>query len=174
MYNLKIITADEFAKKAHGNQKYGELDYSFHLNGVAKVYREFKDIILDGNYMLDGIFLSACWLHDVIEDTSVTYKEVKEIYGSVIAGLVYAVTDEDGETRKERKKKTLPKTRNHGRLAVALKLCDRIANVENCISTNNTKLLSMYKKEHDMFRDYLYCEEDNLDKMWNTLDCMLG
>jgi (p)ppGpp synthase/HD superfamily hydrolase len=56
--------AREFAIKAHGEQKYGEFPYSVHLDEVAtiaKPYGESAEIV--------------AYLHDVIEDTSVTKKE---------------------------------------------------------------------------------------------------
>jgi (p)ppGpp synthase/HD superfamily hydrolase len=172
-----MIHPRDFAIKAHGDQRYGNQPYVTHLNQVVDYYYEFASCIAnpfsdegEGYHIIAYIMETAAWLHDTLEDTEVTYEEIREQFGTDAANLVLAVTDEDGKNRKERKAKTLPKIRAYGYLAVAIKLCDRIANIQYCINSNNRGLMKMYKKEHASFKQALYREDDCLDAIWDHLD----
>lgn len=142
MNNLAL--AIQFAKEKHKGQKYGEYDYSHHLDQVLELAKQFTE---------DEEILIACYLHDIIEDTSVNYGELRYIFGKRVAEIVYAVTDELGRNRKERKQKTYHKIKENSE-AVFVKLCDRICNIK--ASVNNQNKLLMYAKEHQEFVNNLY------------------
>lgn len=177
---LKV--AKFFATVKHGG---AALPYTHHLAAVEMIVRRFGDSILaevgkqfpdrpfratmamqDAYASMDAL-LVATWLHDVVEDCGVKPKEIREMFGDEVAHLVAAVTDEPGENRKVRKALTYPKTRAAGRFAVALKLADRIANVEA-----GGKLVDMYRKEHEDFRRALYTPGEN-EAMWAHLDQLM-
>lgn len=124
----KVAAARGFAARAHGDQRYDGKPY---VEGhLAYVFYEMGRIIeTEGLGGAATQLLQAAWLHDVLEDTKVTRHELVAAFPGV-AALVEAVTDEPGPNRKARKLATYPKTRAAGRLAVALKLADRIANVK--------------------------------------------
>ena len=90
-----------FAEHAHHGQQYGLYPYVYHLKQVAEIAEEIgfdEDIII------------ACYfLHDIIEDTPLSYNDVKKEFGEDVAELVYAVTNELGRNRAERHEKTFPK-----------------------------------------------------------------
>lgn len=158
--------AMRFAEIRHAGQKYGLLDYcDAHLAKVALCATVFAPA--------DVNLTAAAWLHDVVEDTPTTLDEIRETFGEDVANLVWAVTSAPGENRKERNAATYPKIREAGARAVALKLCDRIVNVESCWLNRDAKLF-MYKREHRDFRHALFREEDGLHALWDPLDRMLG
>ncbi len=79
-----IQKAYEFAKKAHeGQQRMSGDAYLTHLVGVA-------DILADLH--MDSVTIAAGLLHDILEDTKITYDELKEEFGEEIANLVEGVT----------------------------------------------------------------------------------
>lgn len=80
----KIISAYKFAEKAHEGQKRqsGE-DYFVHPCAVS-------EILVDMG--LDYETIIAAFLHDVIEDTPHTSKEIEELFGSTVVMLVNGVT----------------------------------------------------------------------------------
>jgi (p)ppGpp synthase/HD superfamily hydrolase len=158
--NMIVSKAKEFALKAHSGQKYGTRDYSFHLEAVVKVARDFS---------LNENIISACWLHDTMEDCKVSYSEIKSICGEEVAEMVYCVTDELGRNRKERKEKTYPKIAANEN-ALCVKLCDRIANLQQSILDKNTGLLSMYLKEHAEFKNKLYIDNPVPAPLWKKLE----
>lgn len=162
--------AMRFAVRKHANQKYGEYSYTYHLSRVAKIAEQVCTL-----YNLPKeLLVPAAWLHDTLEDTQTTWDELTLQFNSAIATLVEAVTDADGKNRKERAIKTLPKIRKHGIHAVALKLCDRIANVEASLGgVGNVKLFKMYKKEYPAFKEALY-QQGELWMVWDWLDFIIG
>ncbi|MDB5257787.1 MAG: hypothetical protein JWM14_2482 [Chitinophagaceae bacterium] len=158
--------AKEFAFKAHKGQTYGTRDYSFHLEAVVSVAKEFK---------LDENIIAACWLHDTIEDCKVSYHDIKELCGEEVAEMVYCVTDELGRNRKERKIKTYPKIKNNPD-ALCVKLCDRIANMQQSFLDNNDRLRSMYLEEHREFKNQLYSADssESLLLLWKRLEDLVS
>lgn len=118
---------------------------------------------------------AAAWLHDVVEDTETTIEEVRTLFGDETADLVWAVTSEPGRNRKERNAATYPKIVRAGEKAVALKLCDRICNVEECWRVQDSKLY-MYHKEYRDFRAALRREgsDPRIMKLWDRLDKLLA
>lgn len=157
--------ARDFAIEAHGDQKYGDHPYEYHLTRVNEVMMRHP---IAGSYL---ITVMAGWLHDVLEDTDVSREELKRQFGERITDIVYRVSDETGATRKERKEKTYHKIRGHIP-ATVVKLCDRIANVE--ASRNVPKKLNMYKAEYPDFRLQLRLKEHTfLDNLWGELDQLL-
>ncbi|HUO56974.1 MAG TPA: bifunctional (p)ppGpp synthetase/guanosine-3',5'-bis(diphosphate) 3'-pyrophosphohydrolase, partial [bacterium] len=79
-----IQKAYEFAKKAHqGQQRLSGDEYLTHLVGVADILAELH---------MDSVTIAAALLHDILEDTSVTYDQLKAEFGQEIADLVEGVT----------------------------------------------------------------------------------
>ena len=146
MASSTIEFACSYAKENHKGQMYGNVPYIDHLLEVWNIALRFK---------LSETIQVACWLHDIIEDTQRSYTEIKLCFGHDIAEIVYCVTDELGRDRNERKAKTYPKIAENSD-AVYVKLCDRIANIENAKKNNNSKKLFLYKREHREFIEKLY------------------
>ncbi len=149
-----------FAETAHQHQMYGHFPYIYHLSQTAEIAEEIG---------FGEEIITACYLHDVIEDTPLSFHDVEEEFGTEIAEIVYAVTDELGHNRKERKERTLPKIKANPK-AIAVKLCDRISNIRHS-SQHDQKMLKMYKKEHLEFYTQLYIpsSDDLLEYAWIML-----
>jgi len=163
--NMTEIKAKEFAIKTHGKQQYGNRPYSFHLESVVQVA---KDINWENDIILE------CWLHDNIEDCDVSYQDIEREFGKDVAEIVYAVTYELGRNRKESKAKIFPKIRANEK-ALCVKLCDRIANINQTILDENYSLLSMYYNEQQDFKEKLYIpiHNTNTHMLWKTLDDLI-
>ena len=160
--------AYDFVNERHAGQMYGAKDYvQGHLFEVAH--------LLQRSGFTSREVVVAGWCHDVVEDTKTTLDEVRERFGDEVARLVWAVTNEPGKNRKERALATYPKIRAAGRDAVAVKLCDRVVNVEACWKSQDAKLF-MYRKEYADFRLALRREEDGtlVMALWDRLDKLLG
>jgi (p)ppGpp synthase/HD superfamily hydrolase len=155
-----VEKAKDFAIAKHANQKYGDRPYSYHLAQVSQVLSEF-------GYLGDEAIAAAAWLHDTLEDTETTYKELVSEFGVEISDIVFAVTSEPGENRVDRFRNTAPKIQSNKK-ALIVKLADRIANTEASLDTNR-KLYKMYNKEFPLFKELLYTEDANLLPMWNRL-----
>lgn len=157
-----------FAMEQHANQSYGEgVPYSEHLLAVEVILRTFG-ATLEKDYEL----LSAAWLHDIVEDCEVPLRTIQAGFGEEVAKLVWAVTNEPGDNRKERHEKSYPKIRGNTK-ATRLKLADRISNLLACLGelkrNGTSRLLKMYQKEEAYFREMLYVAGENED-LWQHLD----
>lgn len=154
MATTLIGKAALFAIERHGEQLYGRKPYHVHLNDAVGVLRRFID--WDD---LPQEFVDATWLHDIIEDTKTTREEISVLFGSRVAELVHAVSNEPGPNRKARHALTYPKVRSIDR-AITIKLADRIANVEQAVSHDRfgrppQNLFWMYAKEWNEFQKEL-------------------
>ena len=84
-YDLsKIISAYEFAAKAHeGQKRSSDQDYIIHPLAVAYILLELG---------MDTDTICAALLHDVVEDTDATLDDLKKRFGQDVALLVDGVT----------------------------------------------------------------------------------
>jgi GNAT superfamily N-acetyltransferase len=113
--------AYEFAREAHHDPGSGDTDID-HPAAAAHVLREagFPEEIV-----------AAGLLHDVLEDTSTTAKELRERFGTEIADLVGAVTENDSIERYERRKAALRgQVVEAGADASAVFAADKLAKLE--------------------------------------------
>lgn len=150
----------EFAIRAHGDQKYANEPYVAHLDAVVAVLKEF------GHF--DSALLDAGYLHDVLEDTDTSLKELLDWFIPEAVELVVTVTDQPGKNRAERHAATYPRIAANPK-AVTLKLADRIANVR--ASVRHGTHWGMYCQEYGGFKAALKGEHHGA--MWAELDRLL-
>lgn len=159
----QINKAKQFAKRFHGDQKYGNKQYFYHLENVANIVEDYGE---------DCIILA--YLHDVVEDTDCSLTDIQDNFGIVMANYVWLITDCIDDNRKERKRKTYVKFLNNKednkcQDVFIVKTADRLSNLRECVKEDNQKLLNMYKKEHKSFRNVVYVE--NLcEEIWNEIE----
>lgn len=139
-------TALEFARdfgiQHHAGQRYGQLPYVVHLDAVVA---HLKSVGANQQLQVAG------YLHDILEDTSVTASTLTGIFGEQVCSLVWAVTGE-GNTRAAKVAQTVAKLQAlpDARL---LKLADRLANVEACVRGSNRSLLARYRAEQPSYHE---------------------
>jgi (p)ppGpp synthase/HD superfamily hydrolase len=114
---------------------------------VNNVYEDFQHLL---DEELNDYCGKAVWAHDTIEDTRVSYNDVKNQLGDEVADIVYAVTNDKGKNRKERAGDRYYEGIRNTPGAVFVKLCDRIANVQYGKMTKS-RMFEMYKKENPEF-----------------------
>ena len=153
------------AEKAHSNQYYDIYPYIYHIRQVVAIA---EDLGFD-----EAIIVSSV-LHDTLEDTDLSYNDIKKAFGQEVAEIVYAVTDELGRNRTERKAKTYPKIKQNWK-ATVVKVCDRIANATQS-KLYNQGLFKMYQKENQDFIQNIKSTEhpSDVDKAWDRLSKILS
>lgn len=150
------------ADKAHANQTYDIYPYGYHIRQVVKIAEELG---------YDESIIVASALHDTLEDTELSYNDLKKAFGQEVAEIVYCVTDELGRNRKERKAKTYPKIQGNWK-ATVVKICDRIANMQQS-KLYNKSLFEIYQSEHSDFCKNLKSKnhpEQETGKAWERLN----
>lgn len=125
--------AKRFALKAHGDQKYGDHPYAYHLGQVVENVRlRMKD-----DPML-SIYLAVAWLHDTLEDTNVTFKELHDEFGLCVAAAVLALTKVDELSYEQYMVNCCENA-----IAREVKTCDTMANLNESFRSLRKK--GMYK-----------------------------
>lgn len=162
-----VAQARAFAIASHGDQKYGDHPYSFHLDAVASLLEPFGERAQVVGY-----------LHDVAEDTSVPIETLREKFGGLIADCVLLVTDAPAadHSRAERKAKTnakLADVAGEKQLALIVKAADRLANLRMSASGGKGSKLEMYRHEHAAFRAAAF-RAGLCDQLWLEMDRILG
>lgn len=172
MERLKAKTdwvLDQHRGTNHMYDKY--LPYEFHLRMVVEVYNRFKHMLSNHHGPINNqvnVYL-ACWGHDLIEDTRVSYNDVMEELGKCAADIIYAVTNEKGKTRSERANDKYYEGIRNQPGAVFVKLCDRIANVQYSKMTGSS-MFEKYRKENPNFFEKLgYSEDHKYAPLFNEL-----
>ncbi|MDI6872791.1 RelA/SpoT family protein [Candidatus Solincola sp.] len=123
-----IREAYEFARLHHARQvrKSGE-EFILHPLGVAHILADLQ---------MDEITLAAALLHDVVEDTEITLDDVRDKFGTEIAGIIDGVTKLDRLTFRNREEM---QAENFRKMFVAMaqdirvviiKLADRLDNMK--------------------------------------------
>lgn len=159
--------ARHMAVVAHGEQSYGPHPYERHLMQVVRNVWRFWE----GDEALLTTLECAAWLHDTLEDTSVTLASVRQRFGDAVADIVELVTDAPGEEREQRHRRTYPLMRTNA-LAVFIKVCDRIANVEASLDTRPASM-AKYEREYPYFRATLR-QPGEYDRAWRYLDFLFA
>ena len=161
-----IQTAKEMAIAWHGDQKYGDQLYSYHLNQV-------EQILVEAGLDSEEYGIQA-WLHDVLEDTPIEHQLIETEFGSDMLTVLLAVSG-FGANRRARnqdiKTKLMdPNTdRSLRERAQNTKAADRIANVTESIKTNNLGLMKMYTKEFGNFKSTIPLVDFNLLERLNQV-----
>lgn len=158
--------ARTFAIAAHGDQKYGEHPYSYHLDAVVEILVPYGEPATTIGY-----------LHDVVEDTTVPLDKIRETFGEHVADCVKLLTDEPGADRAIRKALShakLAKVKRKQELALIVKAADRLANLRMGISKPHLSrgMLDRYALEHYAFRKAAY-RPGLCDELWQEIDGIL-
>jgi len=127
-YDLSIIEkAYQVAKKAHGDQKrVSGVEYILHPISVAYIVIELG---------MDTACVAAALLHDVIEDTSITKDDVKNLFGEEICNLVDGLTklrrirSKSVEEQQAENVKKMLLAMSHDIRVIIIKLADRLQNM---------------------------------------------
>jgi (p)ppGpp synthase/HD superfamily hydrolase len=155
-----MITSERLAIIAHGNQKYGDHPYDYHLSRVVKVLQDYG--------FTDRKWVDAGWLHDALEDTMLTVHDLTSLYDLEVADMIVCVSGY-GKNRKERQADILNKLQ-FNKDACILKLADRIVNVGFSLHTTNEIKFEMYKSEQEAFAKVV---QPNVPQdMWEELKNM--
>ena len=69
-------------------------------------------------------------LHDVLEDTPLSFKELEDTFGNIVATGVLALTKNASLDKKDQMEDSLARILQQGKEVAIVKLCDRITNLQ--------------------------------------------
>ena len=153
--NIRIYNALKLAEQYHGDQKYGDHSYMYHIH-------ECIDTAIAWGYNDDDLLISLA-LHDTIEDTTLSQEMIANEFSEKIALTVWAVSG-IGNNRKERMKSIYQKI-GLTDISGLVKLIDRYCNYKN--TTDGSSHRKMYDKEMDEFIENLskYTKTEDMDRL---------
>jgi (p)ppGpp synthase/HD superfamily hydrolase len=142
----KYIKAYRFAAEAHNYQPFPgtELPYLLHVGLVS------MEIIASLPYSegLNGDLAIQCaLLHDVIEDTEITFFVVKREFGNQVANGVQALTKNTGIKKEFQMKDSLLRIKEQPLDVWMVKLADRITNLAKPPKDWEQEKIIKYKEE---------------------------
>jgi len=145
MIDKKVINdALMLAIEAHGDQrrKYTGEPYVTHPIHVAKILEESVEHTTE--------MIAAAILHDVVEDTPVTFRDIKEKFGTDIAELVHYctnVSEKSDGNRTFRKKMDADHFALGPAASQTIKVADLLSNSESIIPHDQKFFHKAYKHE---------------------------
>jgi GTP diphosphokinase / guanosine-3',5'-bis(diphosphate) 3'-diphosphatase len=125
-----LFKALAFSAKKHTKQRRKDLDQSPYINHPIALAN-----ILSKRGIVDGNVLCAAILHDTIEDTETTEKELVEEFGKKITSIVLEVTDDKNLEKSVRKQKQIEHAATISHEAKLVKLADKIANLTDILDS---------------------------------------
>lgn len=167
--------AVNIAFREHLMKTWKGMSYQVHLDRTVDVLEDFGygDNTIDGWRRKVGMVF-----HDMIEDCGWTFNDVKAVGDSScgisekdaihVASIAYALTDEKGKNRDERKPPKLYKEMAAHQDFIINKLADRIVNREQ-----DGSMGKKYNKEYEPFRAKLY-KKGMCDNLWAYVDQLHG
>ncbi|MCP4438916.1 MAG: bifunctional (p)ppGpp synthetase/guanosine-3',5'-bis(diphosphate) 3'-pyrophosphohydrolase [Aureispira sp.] len=148
-----------FATLVHEGQTYGSpkkdqrIPYINHIGSVA------TEVIhaLPSTPQEDADLAVQCaLLHDTIEDTPITYQDIKEQFGKAVADGVQALTkNEDLPTKQAQMEDSLLRIQQEPKAVWMVKMADRITNLAEPPHYWNTAKREAYQKEAQLIYDAL-------------------
>jgi len=115
----------KFAAYKHKSQRRKDAEASPYINHPISL----ADILSNVGGVDDPIVLCAALLHDTIEDTETTEKEIREAFGEKICTIVLEVTDDKSLPKNERKRLQITHAGSSSPEAKLVKLADKISNL---------------------------------------------
>jgi len=128
MNDLKtLLKAINFAAKKHTSQKRKGADEQPYINHPLEVLNLLANVGEIESYDV----LIAAVLHDTIEDTETTEKEITELFSANVCKLVLEVTDDKSLPKAERKQLQIEHAPHLSDGAKQIKLGDKISNIRD-------------------------------------------
>ena len=125
-----LLQAAHFAADKHRDQRRKGVRNTPYINHPLEV----AEILNRVGGIEDAEVLAAAVLHDTIEDTVTSAKELERRFGKRVAALVEELTDEAGLTWQQRKRHEIDHARHLSPDAKRIKIADKMCNVSDTIS----------------------------------------
>jgi len=149
----------QLASRWHDGQKYGgqkegvQIEY---LNHIGSVTFEILNAINHEKGMNGDLAIKCAILHDTIEDTEQSFEEVKQLFGEEVANGVLALTKNEGLDGKEKRMMdSLSRIRKQPKEVWAVKMADRISNLQAPPYYWNNEKKMKYQKEAQLIHQEL-------------------
>ena len=163
-YSTVIDEALEFACRVHKNQyrknPEDQIPFIHHPMMVALILQRAG---------FNAQVIAAGMLHDVLEDTTVTYRELETRFGPYIAGLVREVSEQDKKLPwEERKRRYIEHIKTAPDEAKAISVSDKIHNIQSILKTvkQGIDIWQVFKRGKDKQLERFKTLLSSLEPVW--------
>ena len=139
-----LFDALAFAAHKHRAQRRKDKEASPYINHPIAL----ADVLANEGGVVDPVTLCAALLHDTIEDTRTTHKELRRAFGNEIADVVLEVTDDKKLEKAERKERQVLHAPRLSLRAKLVKLADKICNLRDIASNPPATWSRTRKREY--------------------------
>ncbi|MBS0394072.1 MAG: bifunctional (p)ppGpp synthetase/guanosine-3',5'-bis(diphosphate) 3'-pyrophosphohydrolase [Proteobacteria bacterium] len=122
-----VLLAAEFAARKHRSQRRKDRDATPYINHPLAVAR----LLWEEGAVHDPVVIAAALLHDTIEDTRTTRRELEKHFGRSVAAIVVEVTDNKRLHKQTRKRLQIEHAPHLSRQAKLVKLADKTCNLRD-------------------------------------------
>ena len=122
-----IIRATAFAAEKHRHQRRKDKHASPYINHPIAL----AAVLSQEARIHDPIVLAAALLHDTIEDTETTARELEDHFDREVAAIVQEVTDDKSLPKAERKRLQIEHAAHLSERAKLVKIADKICNLRD-------------------------------------------
>lgn len=142
-----------FAREVHKDQrrKYTNNPYVDHLAEVAGIVAALG---WPHGEIHPSTMTAVAWLHDCVEDQSVTQEHITEAFGNVVAWGVMLLSDLEQGNRAERKAASRARLANAPGWVQTIKCADLISNTSSIVM-HDPKFAAVYLEEKRLLLDVL-------------------
>ena len=123
----RLLKALAFAAHKHRDQRRKDAEASPYINHPIAL----ANVLVKEGRVDEIDVLCAALLHDTVEDTATTPKELRRAFGPRIAAIVAEVTDDKNLSKARRKWLQVRRASRISREAKLVKLADKICNVRD-------------------------------------------
>ncbi len=157
---MLVVQAAKFAARAHAGQtrddnKTPYIQHPGRVSSRVAIHDEGTDVMV-----------AAAWLHDTVEDTSVTEADLLRDFGPEVTGLVMELTNPSkGQDlpRSEKKRMDREYLAKVSRQAKIIKMLDRIDNLED-LNSRGPEFTVLYAEESQMLAAVIGDADPQLQK----------
>jgi guanosine-3',5'-bis(diphosphate) 3'-pyrophosphohydrolase len=128
---ILLLRAAAFAAEKHANQRRKDRARTPYINHPLAVAR----VLAEEGGVKDPEILAAALLHDTLEDTDTTLRELERAFGKRVASLVVEVTDDKTLPKQVRKQLQIDHAPHKSRAAALIKVADKICNLRDLRSS---------------------------------------
>ncbi|HPJ33379.1 MAG TPA: HD domain-containing protein [Spirochaetota bacterium] len=140
------LRALHFAAKAHKEQKVPGMELPYVIHSVSVCMEIMAAITMEGMANPD-LAVQCALLHDTVEDTETDIQDIKILFGPDVAAGVGALTKNHELPEEQRMGDSLERIKKMPDEIAAVKLADRITNLQPPPSHWDRHKISLYREE---------------------------
>ena len=163
----------KFAAKAHKGQKVPgtDLPYLVHL---CLVCMEIFAVLNRKNKINGDLAIQCALLHDTIEDTKITRKQLESDFGIAVAESVQALSKDKSLPKKEQLTDSLRRIKQQPHEVWIVKMADRIANLQKPpFFWTKSKIKSYYQQSCEIYHTLKEADSEIAARLKQKIDSYL-